>query len=89
MNRAHAIRNFPKAGWKNMLARSFLSLTQRSAPTQFADYQTHAALYLPFDGEWHVYLPAQFLDYIADGKPVSRGEPAAGQTIRSQRARHQ
>ena len=55
VKRAQAIRNFPKVGWKNMLARSFLSLTQRSAPTRFADYQTQAGLYLPFDGEWHVY----------------------------------
>lgn len=26
-------------------------------------------------------LPAQFLDYVADGEPVARGEPARGQTI--------
>ncbi len=28
-------------------------------------------------------LPAQFTDYIADGKPVSRGEPVRGQTVQS------
>jgi murein DD-endopeptidase MepM/ murein hydrolase activator NlpD len=27
-------------------------------------------------------LPAQFQDYVADGKPVPRGEPVKGQTIR-------
>lgn len=27
-------------------------------------------------------LPAQFLDYIADGKPVARGEPERGQSVR-------
>jgi murein DD-endopeptidase MepM/ murein hydrolase activator NlpD len=26
-------------------------------------------------------LPAQFLDYLADGKPVARGEPMRGQTV--------
>ncbi len=29
-------------------------------------------------------LPAQFLDYVADGKAVGRGEPTRGQKIRSQ-----
>lgn len=28
-------------------------------------------------------LPAQFLDYVADGKEVARGEPTRGQTIRT------
>ena len=27
-------------------------------------------------------LPAQFLDYVADGEPVARGEPVRGQVIR-------
>ena len=27
-------------------------------------------------------LPAQFVDYLADGQPVARGEPVKGQTIR-------
>ncbi|GAA5232873.1 hypothetical protein [Verticiella sediminum] len=27
-------------------------------------------------------LPAQFLNYAANGKPVDRGEPAKGKTIR-------
>lgn len=27
-------------------------------------------------------LPAQFIDYVADGQPTSRGEPEQGQTIR-------
>jgi murein DD-endopeptidase MepM/ murein hydrolase activator NlpD len=27
-------------------------------------------------------LPAQFLEYVADGKEVARGEPTRGQTIR-------
>ncbi len=26
-------------------------------------------------------LPAQFLDYVADGEPIARGEPARGQSI--------
>ena len=26
-------------------------------------------------------MPAQFLDYFADGNPVERGEPVKGQTI--------
>jgi len=55
VNREQAMRDFPKVGWKHMLARGFLSLTQRPAPTRFANYQTHAALQLPFDGEWQVY----------------------------------
>lgn len=29
-------------------------------------------------------LPAQFHDYVADGEPVSRGEPVRGQTVRPQ-----
>lgn len=29
-------------------------------------------------------LPAQFLNYAADGKPIARGEPVKGQTIRNQ-----
>lgn len=32
----------------------------------------------PFDADG---LPAQFLDYLADGRPVERGEPVRGQTI--------
>jgi hypothetical protein len=31
-------------------------------------------------------LPAQFLDYLADGKDVARGEPVKGQTIRPRTA---
>lgn len=31
-------------------------------------------------------LPAQFLNYIADGKEVARGEPVQGQTIRNRPA---
>jgi len=27
-------------------------------------------------------LPAQFTGYVADGRPVERGEPVKGQTIR-------
>lgn len=30
-------------------------------------------------------LPAFFVEYVADGKPVARGEPVARQTVRSQR----
>jgi hypothetical protein len=37
---------------------------------------------VPFRGDG---LPAFFVEYTADGKPVSRGEPAARQTVRSQR----
>jgi hypothetical protein len=29
-----------------------------------------------------VGLPAQFLDYVADGEPVERGEPVKGQVVR-------
>lgn len=54
VSRTQVIRNFPKVGWKNTLACSFLNLTKQLAPTRFADYQTHAALQLPFDGEWYV-----------------------------------
>jgi murein DD-endopeptidase MepM/ murein hydrolase activator NlpD len=36
----------------------------------------------PFRGEG---LPAFFVEYFANGKPVSRGEPVARQTLRSQR----
>jgi hypothetical protein len=32
----------------------------------------------PFQGEG---LPAFFLNYVADGKPVERGEPVQGQTV--------
>ncbi len=32
-------------------------------------------------------LPAQFLDYLADGEPVARGEPVRGQRIRPRRPR--
>ena len=28
-------------------------------------------------------LPAQFVDYIADGKPVAEGEPVRGQSVRN------
>ena len=34
----------------------------------------------PFNGDG---LPAQFRDYIADGRPVARGEPVRGQVISS------
>jgi murein DD-endopeptidase MepM/ murein hydrolase activator NlpD len=39
-------------------------------------HMQNAATPLKGDG-----LPAQFLDYTADGKPVQRGEPRQGQTI--------
>ena len=29
-------------------------------------------------------LPAQFIDYVADGKPVTRGEPVKGQKVGNQ-----
>ena len=34
---------------------------------------------VPFDADG---LPAQFVDFVADGKPVARGEPVRGQVIR-------
>ena len=34
----------------------------------------------PFKGSG---LPAQFLDYVADGQPVNRGEPVRGQKVRA------
>jgi len=37
---------------------------------------------VPFQGDG---LPAFFVEYVADGKPVARGEPVARQTVRSQR----
>jgi hypothetical protein len=38
---------------------------------------------VPFRGDG---LPAFFVEYVANGKPVSRGEPVARQAVRSQRA---
>lgn len=55
MTRAERIRNFPKTGWRNLLARHAALLTKRPAPTDFLDYQTKTTLYLPFAGEWYVY----------------------------------
>lgn len=55
MSRERTIQNLPKAGWRNALGRCFLTMTRHPAPTRFAEYRTHAALYLPFDEEWHVY----------------------------------
>ena len=37
---------------------------------------------VPFEGDG---LPAFFLEYLTDGKPVMRGEPLARQNVRSQR----
>ena len=55
MTRAERIRNFPKTGWRNSLARHLAALTKRPAPTTFLGYQTQSALCLPFAGEWYVY----------------------------------
>jgi murein DD-endopeptidase MepM/ murein hydrolase activator NlpD len=55
MTRAERIRNFPKTGWRNLLARHLAALTKQPAPTNFLDYETKTALHLPFIGEWYVY----------------------------------
>jgi len=55
MTRAEKIRNFPKTGWRNVLARHLAALTKRPAPSEFTGYQTRTALFLPFAGEWYVY----------------------------------
>jgi hypothetical protein len=55
MTRAERIRNFPKTGWRNVLARHLAGLTTRPAHTTFFGYQTKTALHLPFAGEWYVY----------------------------------
>ena len=55
MTRAERIRRAPKTGWRNLLTRHLVGLTKRSAPTEFLDYKTQAALHLPFEGEWYVY----------------------------------
>jgi murein DD-endopeptidase MepM/ murein hydrolase activator NlpD len=55
MTRAERIRNFPKTGWRNLLARHLAALNKRPAPTHFLDYETKTALHLPFAGEWYVY----------------------------------
>lgn len=55
MRRAERIRKFPKTGWRNLLARHLMTFGKHPAATQFADYRTHAALRLPFAGEWYVY----------------------------------
>jgi hypothetical protein len=39
----------------------------------------------PAEGRGTFSLPAQFLDYTADGTPVARGEPHRGQRIRAPR----
>ena len=55
MTRAERIRRFPKAGWRNLLARYLAALPRHAARTSFLDYQTKTALHLPFAGEWYVY----------------------------------
>ena len=37
----------------------------------------------PVEGRGTFSLPAQFLDYVADGTPVARGEPGRWQRIRA------
>jgi hypothetical protein len=36
----------------------------------------------PAEGRGTFSLPAQFLDYTADGRPIARGEPRRWQRIR-------
>ena len=55
MTHAQTIRNFPKTGWRNRLARRLNALKVRPALSNFLDYQTYTALQLPFAGEWYVY----------------------------------
>jgi hypothetical protein len=55
MTRAERVRNFPKTGWRNDLARRLAALTKRPAPSEFIGYQTQTGLHLPFAGEWYVY----------------------------------
>jgi|HubBroStandDraft_6_1064221.scaffolds.fasta_scaffold09171_4 hypothetical protein len=55
MTRAERIRNFPKTGWRNDLARRLAALTRRPAPSELIGYQTQTGLHLPFAGEWYVY----------------------------------
>ncbi|HUO26396.1 MAG TPA: M23 family metallopeptidase [Candidatus Aquilonibacter sp.] len=70
MTRAERIRNFPKTGWRNFLARQLASLSRHPAPSAFLDYQTKTALHLPFAGEWYVYWggrsPAQNRHVVAN-----------------------
>ncbi|MGA8270628.1 MAG: M23 family metallopeptidase [Candidatus Sulfotelmatobacter sp.] len=55
MTRAERIRRFPKAGWRNLLARHLATITKTPARTEFLHYQTKTTLRLPFAGEWYVY----------------------------------
>jgi murein DD-endopeptidase MepM/ murein hydrolase activator NlpD len=55
MTRAERIRNFPKTGWRNVLARRLAAVARRPATTSFFDYHTQTSLHLPFGGEWYVY----------------------------------
>jgi murein DD-endopeptidase MepM/ murein hydrolase activator NlpD len=55
MTSAQRIRDFPKTGWQNGLARWLLSLKSKPAATRYLDYQTQTTLSLPFAGEWYVY----------------------------------
>jgi peptidase M23-like protein len=55
MTRTERIRRFPKAGWRNLLARHMVGLIKRPVQTEFLNYQTQTALHLPFSGEWYVY----------------------------------
>ncbi len=55
MTRAERIRNFPKAGWRNLLARNLMAIGKQPARTEFLAYPTRTALHLPFAGEWYVY----------------------------------
>src|SRR3974377_1283874 len=48
---------------------------QSPAPHIHYQLQNSAGLPLPDS------LPAQFVDYVADGKPVDVGEPVRGQTV--------
>jgi hypothetical protein len=55
MNRAETIRNFPKTGWRNLIARHLAALGQHPAKSDFLDYDTQTQLLLPFAGAWYVY----------------------------------
>lgn len=55
MTRAERIRNSPKAGWRNHLARHLVAIGKHPAPSAFLNYQTRTTLHLPFAGEWYVY----------------------------------
>ena len=50
---------------------------------KFSDYDVVVSNYN--GAEWPEATKRAFVEYVANGKPVSRGEPVARQAVRSQR----